>query len=211
MLGFSPDVLQQVLLESKPREGGSMDAKGKGRAFEVDGPPASSSTDSSWRPVTSSQDAATGLPRVVYEINTDSDKLEPRLRLLVNTPLSSPVEPDHHEGDQAKVIPLPILSQLEEEYEDIPTPDTPELQEDRAETEAEHTLPRVHGSPGFPGLSQGEVTNTDHVAAGVSGPETGATGENELFVKEPIAYISCVPIIMLSSLPSLTVCLFQRS
>jgi hypothetical protein len=91
--GLSPEVLHQVLLESKPLS----DPKGKGRA--VDGADASSS---SWVPVATSEDATAGFPRVVYEINTNSEKFEPRLRMLVNTPLSLPTVPaDGDEDGQA--------------------------------------------------------------------------------------------------------------
>ena len=50
-----------------------MDPKGKAKE-----------TDSSWVEIGSSQDA-TGLPKVIYEINSDSDHFEPRLRLIVSS------------------------------------------------------------------------------------------------------------------------------
>ncbi|KAI0688629.1 hypothetical protein BC835DRAFT_1284270 [Cytidiella melzeri] len=82
-LGLTPDVLHQVLLETEtlPDDTG----KGKGKAREVGG----TSSSSPWVPVASSHDTTAGLSRVVYEINTDSNGLEPRLRLLVDTPLLS--------------------------------------------------------------------------------------------------------------------------
>ena len=73
LVGYPPDKLHHVLLESKT----AADPSGKGKRKE---------TDTSWVQISSSQDATTGLPRVVYEIKADSDRLEPRLRLLVNSP-----------------------------------------------------------------------------------------------------------------------------
>jgi hypothetical protein len=70
--GYPPDKLHQVLLESKA----AADSAGKGKAKD---------TDASWVPISSSEDAATGFPKVVYEIKADSDRLEPRLRLFVNS------------------------------------------------------------------------------------------------------------------------------
>lgn len=102
MSGLSPDVLHQVLLESNPS-----DPNGKGKERETDQSP--------WVPITSSQDATGSLPRVVYEINTESDRLEPRLRLLVN---ASSAEAS------VSAIPLPVLTALEHEYGNS-TPDLP--------------------------------------------------------------------------------------
>lgn len=71
LVGYPPDKLHHVLLEAKA----AADPSGKGKRRE---------TDASWVQISSSEDATTGLPRVVYEIKADSDRLEPRLRLLVN-------------------------------------------------------------------------------------------------------------------------------
>ena len=56
--------MHQVLLESKTTDLGG---KGKGK-----------DSGSPWVEIGSSEDA-TGLPKVVYEINTDSDHFEPRM------------------------------------------------------------------------------------------------------------------------------------
>ncbi|KAJ3559944.1 hypothetical protein NM688_g25 [Phlebia brevispora] len=66
-IGLSPEVLHKVLLESR-----TTDLKGKAKE-----------TGSPWVEIGSSEDA-TGLPKVVYEVNTDSDHFEPRLRLIVS-------------------------------------------------------------------------------------------------------------------------------
>ena len=87
--GYPPDKLHQVLLESKA----AADPTSKGKAKE---------TDPSWVPISSSEDAATGLPRVVYEIKADSDRLEPRLRLLVNS-----------SEDKSSLLPLSSITALE--------------------------------------------------------------------------------------------------
>lgn len=65
--GLSPEVLHKVLSDRV--------ADFKGKAKES-GP--------SWVEIGSSEDA-TGLPKVVYEINSDSDHFEPRLRLIVSS------------------------------------------------------------------------------------------------------------------------------
>ena len=62
--------MHQVLLESKTAD---FVGKGKGKT-----------SGSPWVEIGSSEDA-TGLPKVVYEINTDSDHFEPRLRVIVST------------------------------------------------------------------------------------------------------------------------------
>lgn len=128
ILGLSPDVLHQVLLQSNTT---TVSEKGKERAVEVD----SSEPGKTWVSVASSQDASTGLPRVVYEINTDSDKLEPRLRVLVNTPLpqtttgESKAEEGGNGGEENSAseegvakqgIQPPLLSQLEVELDQRP-------------------------------------------------------------------------------------------
>lgn len=100
-IGYPPDKLHQVLLQSK-----SSDPSGKGKAKE---------TDAAWVPISSSEDH-TGLPRVVYEIKADSDRLEPRLRLLV-----------HSSEEKSLVLPLQSITALENASSqslDSP-PDTP--------------------------------------------------------------------------------------
>ena len=59
-------MLHKVLLDSRT------DLKGK-----------SKETETSWVEVGSSEDAS-GLPKVVYEINSESDHFEPRLRVIVS-------------------------------------------------------------------------------------------------------------------------------
>lgn len=68
LAGLSPDILHKVLLDSQT-------ANIKGKAKDI---------GSAWVEIGSSEDA-TGLPKVVYEINTDSDHFEPRLRLIVSS------------------------------------------------------------------------------------------------------------------------------
>lgn len=86
-IGYPPDKLHQVLLESK-----NADPSGKGKAKE---------TDASWVPISSSEDS-TGFPRVVYEIKANSDRLEPRLRLFVNS-----------SKEKSSILPLQSITALE--------------------------------------------------------------------------------------------------
>ena len=87
VVGYPPDKLHHVLLESKayPTD--------KGKAREGGQP---------WVEISSSQDASTGLPRVVYEIKADSDRLEPRLRLLVSS-----------KNEHSSELPLSAVTSLE--------------------------------------------------------------------------------------------------
>lgn len=103
--GFSPDVLHQAQLELR-----TSDSIGKGKERETD--PALSP----WLPVATSQDAVTGIPRVVYEINTDSDRLEPRLRVLVNSA----------EDISAPLLPLLQNLKVASESQTPNSPSTPE-------------------------------------------------------------------------------------
>ncbi|KIP08754.1 hypothetical protein PHLGIDRAFT_117001 [Phlebiopsis gigantea 11061_1 CR5-6] len=88
-LGYPPDKLHHVLLESTA----TADPTAKGKARQKDQP---------WVEISSSQDASTGVPRVVYEIKADSDRLEPRLRLLVNSP-----------NENSSELPLSAVTSLE--------------------------------------------------------------------------------------------------
>ena len=144
--GLAPDVLHQVLLQSNTT---NVSEKGKEREVEIDGP----EPGKTWVSVASSQDASTGLPRVVYEINTDSDKLEPRLRVLVNTPLPQTTivevkeveggeEGEEHsankDGAVRQGIQLPLLSQLEAEFDQRPhSQEGLEIREPTSDTSSE--------------------------------------------------------------------------
>lgn len=63
--------------------------------------------------------SVSGLPRVVYEINTESDRLEPRLRLLVSAAGVG------GGNDRSSLLSLPILETLERYGGESPTPPTP--------------------------------------------------------------------------------------
>ncbi|GJE87004.1 SPX domain-containing protein [Phanerochaete sordida] len=109
-LGYPPDKLHQVLLESKSAQ----DPSGKGKAKE---------SDAAWVPISSKEDN-TGYPRVVYEIKADSDRLEPRLRLLVNSS-------DTHTAE----LPLQSIAALENaELHSLDSP--PETPPEPAEEQA---------------------------------------------------------------------------
>ena len=99
--GLSPEVLHKVLLDRA--------ADFKGKAKEA---------GSSWVEIGSSEDA-TGLPKVVYEINGDSDHFEPRLRLIVSSA-----------GDSFVSLPE-ILSTDESTSEESEHAYITDLQEDR--------------------------------------------------------------------------------
>ena len=131
--GYPPDKLHQVLLESKVAAGPS----GKGKAKE---------TDASWVSISSSEDAATGLPRVVYEIKADSDRLEPRLRLLVNS-----------SEEKSSLLPLQSITTLDnvsnatvdspDEASLQPVDDSPEARPSSSEAGTSHDPPSSETIP----------------------------------------------------------------
>ncbi|PSR81314.1 hypothetical protein PHLCEN_2v6393 [Hermanssonia centrifuga] len=131
-LGLSPDFLHQALLDTQTANSSS-----KGKARE--------GSSSTWVEIRSSQDRK-GLPKVVYEINTDSDRLEPRLRLLVNT---------------SEVQSIPAIASLHV----LSTPGTAVPSASIIDVEAD-SPPEPPDSPGLPSsslvgagqLAEGDVT-----------------------------------------------------
>lgn len=106
--GLSPEILHKVLLESR-----AADVKGKAR-----------DTGSTWVEIGSSEDA-TGLPKVVYEVNGDSDHFEPRLRLIVSSAgdelvafpvIPSPEEDTDEESQYAHITELQSDDTIEENH-----------------------------------------------------------------------------------------------
>ena len=165
-------MLHQVQLESRPSA--STD-KGKARASGVDAD--ADAAPSPWIPVATSQDATTGLPRVVYEINTDSDRLEPRLRVLVRSASAE----DSASTSSSSSLPLSLLQNLER-FSEAQRPDTPQKQkEEGAETEEGMVSPEGTDMPG-PSRGAGDVDAEGSRGSGSNnvpptGPETERASE----------------------------------
>ncbi len=172
----------------------TVSGKGKEKAKEWD----SAEFASPWVSLASSQDASTGLPRVVYEINTESNKLEPRLRVLVNTALPQAEVVAGMDGevimenenedmkDNVKVMELPVLTELEGGQEHSPpsesSPDGGQLEEGMPNTGTEAEI-----------QSPGTLSSSGNV-------------ESEPIIPPPPSCVLSLPGYVPKSLPDLNIC-----
>ncbi|KAL4245950.1 hypothetical protein ABKN59_009543 [Abortiporus biennis] len=94
-LGLSPEVLHQILEQTQSTQRLTANQKGKQRALEC-------------IPPESLHEHTYVLPRVAYEINTDSDQIQPRLRLVY--------------PDDVQTIPLASVHLEEADIDQLPCP-----------------------------------------------------------------------------------------